>query len=566
MTARSKLIGLLATGLLVTWAATLVTAQDAPPTLQEKADLLLKLDTPQQMGMVRYPETDFYQPEWLRGEIAYQLNREGAPLSIGVSREQILKVKKLVCVDTEGIPGLTLYQAIAAWQVRSGYMDDAQQTLRDAVAFSRRMKLNPPPKPVIGWCGCVDLTSIESKIACDMLRYGSSDGDVLAAVHEITSDWKSMQYGEEPYHQLAAELRRHDLSMELVRRMPSQSHRAAGFAKVAEEFLAAKDLPLAKLAYRQSLDSIPPNSKEESTRIDGSYPLRAALLLSRSGEADLARRFVEVSENFYVPKFTAPIYQRLIEQYLANQEDGLPQLERITRDDPQYQLKANRTSHECRQLAELGFAEIAAELLETLPEDEPKRYQGLFDVIGWYKVIQEDTNRELHIRLLKENSLLLNKLKPSSTLTQNEIASLTGRMSQMLVRYRELDWLANLYPPVVIERLQKDYERNRSTTFPEIPLEEAIQLAQQKRSYGSLDSVVFNWLSAARNEEELKRIIELQDEACQRRGTSPHPSNYTAGNYHASGQRALARAMWVELIDSDHYGVAGSRPRCRLPT
>lgn len=532
-------------------------AEEAPLTLQQKAEVLLKLPTPASSQVLVFPSDDNYQSTWLRHEIGRKLRDE---LNYGYSREQILRVKKFLCVDTEGTPGLRLYEAIAKWQVENEYVEDAQQTLRDAVAFSRRLKSNPPPLPRInGWCGCVEIISPESRIVCAMLRVGSSDEDVLAAAAEITPDWESLQYFEEPYLRLTAKLGRHDLALELVRRLPVSMMAAIDSERVAEEILHDGDHALAKLAFEQTLAMIPDPKQENWDRGDYSFPVRAAACLGHMGEYELAAKFLERSEEFPELWGTSLWVKELAQQYLDQAALGKSTLPMISKDDPDYQRKVEALGHQCDELAGQELPELIIDVIGKIPPNDPARFEALLIYLAYLAGTSEDPPQPASSRgkdLLRKHMELFPKDIPENEEEAKRWRYLDRRMAQYLIRFDMLDEYPNRYDPKTLAAIFRDLDYDNRIDYPAFGVDESLRYFQSIEPYDFLVPKVKieklrKWLAYAKNQADAQRMAAMLVESDD--SVRDPDVFFLTGEYH------LCRELHKVAMDSADYSVAGEK-------
>jgi len=529
--------------LVVLWACSYVSAQEARLTHTQKADALLQLHTPKQSGPVIYPENEFYHSVWLRQHVGNILLSRP---HYGSAREQILRVKKLLCVDTEGTQGLPLYLAVAKWQAENELEEDAQQTLRAAVAFSRRLKQNPPPPVQYHYgCGSFHMMSQESQIAHAMLQVGSSDEDILNAAAQISPQWQTLQYMEEPYHQLAAQLGRYDLALELTRRIPDPMQAAIHCERVAEEIMRAGDHALAKLAFAQTLAMIPDPKDEKWLRGDTTFPLRAAVCLGHMGEPDLARRFIERAKEFPETPFASQRLRERAQQYLDQAAVGKTKLPKIAKDDPEYQQKVEAVIYQCQTLRNYDLREFRLDLLETIPANDPKRFQGLFDLLHQWS----GTNQDLPKRPTPWVQQLLRQymeLLPAETgdrETDRDWRFTSQQMAAYLIRCGMIDEYRDRFDPQTIARETEGLDRYKRIDYPALSVDEAVRHFQSlPRQYHTLTQKLTWWLRNAQNQADAQQIAALLVESDQ-------PIQDPAVAYLA-GDQLLGRQLLSLQIDS----------------
>lgn len=545
-------IGLLAAGILLFLSSRQqVTAEEAEPTLREKAAALLKLDVPGPTTYLYYPDNKDYQSTWLRSRIANTLLTES---HYGYSREQILRVKQLVCVDTESIPGLKIYQSIAKWQAENEYVEDAQQTLREAVAFSKRLKANPPPKHRInGWCGCYEDTSPESRIACEMLRVGSSDEDVLSAVAQITPDWDRWQYMEEPYHELAAQLGRHDLALELVRRMPERMMAAISCERVAEEILHSGDYTLAKLAFEQTLAMIPDPNSYNWSRGGDSFLVRAAACLGHMGEYQLAEKFLKRSKE--LPGLRPSLsLQKRAEEYIEYAGKGDSKLPPIVKDDPEYKKKIDRAGRIHEEMVRNPLHEVMIDVVETIPADDPARYAMLSSIFRTWAGSNHDLPQPAPTwvkELLRRQMEHFPQEPTGNEPEQVEWRRAAWVIARYLVRSGILEPYRDRFSPETIEHVTQGIHQYKRMDYPAVSLDESIKNYQAHEHYDRLSWRLQLWLRNAQNQVDAQRmagkILELE------------PMSTDPNLYFLVGNDLLSRQMGDVRLKSKKYSVAGEK-------
>ncbi|MFN3153387.1 hypothetical protein [Bremerella sp.] len=546
-------VGFLGLGLLlslVNWQTT--RAQDAPLTLEQKAEALLQLHTPRLSGHLIFPENEVYQSVWLRQRIGSVLRDKS---HYGYSREQILRVKKFLCVDSEGTRGLHLYQSVAKWQAENDYVDDAQQTLREAVEFSRRLKQNPPPKArIAGGCASVAMMSPESRIVHEMVRVGSSDEDVLNAAAQIIPAWDTPQYMEEPYIQLAAQLGRHDLAMELTRRMTHSMQAVIHCERVAEEILHSGDHAMAKLAFMQILDRIPDPKQENWNRVEESFPIRAAVCLGHMGEYDLAAKFIERTKEFPQGRFTSQNLQRRAEEYLAQAAQGKSKLPRIAKHDPEYQKKVDSAVYECMSRIPSELREVRIDIMETIPPDDPARFRVLFNILGDWAGDNQDLPKrpEPWVKeLLRQQMKLLPRYPAGDKEVQIEWMQVSRQMAAYLIRCDMLEPYRDHFTPKTIDWVVYGLDQYKRLDYPAFSLDESIAHFQSRKRRDSLTRRLSWWLQNAQNLTDAKRMASLLAES---KDPVRDPTIYFV-----AGEHLLSRQMIGLQIDSTNYSVAGEK-------
>ncbi len=554
---KAKRLGLLVTGILLLLSAKQpVTAEDAPPTLREKAAALLKLDVAGPTTYLYYPDNETYQTVWLRYRIGQMLSEKP---NFGYSREQILRVKKFVCVDSQGIPGLQIYQAVAKWQAENEFVEDAQQTLREAVAFSKRLKANPPPKPRInGWCGCYVDMSPESRIVCEMLRVGSSDEDVLSAAAQITPDWNSLQYMEEPYRQLAAQLGRHDLALELVRRMKDPMQAAIHGERVAEEILHSGDHTLAKLAFEQTLDRMPDPKNHNWNRGGSSFPVRAAACLGHMGEYELAAKFLERAKEFPELRSTSLIVKNRAQQYLDQAVPGESKLPLITKDMPDYKQKVGDLLSQCEYLKEWVLPELTIDMLETI-QDDPTRMAAVALYLSEWAEMRQELPEPLPPFAMEVLRKYVGMLPVNLRQDEKEVAgwnSAPESLAKLLIQLGMLEKYHDRFDPQLLAKILRDYADYHDTDYPAFGLYDALRYSQFDKwplttSEELLASKLRMWLPLAQNQKDAQRMAKLLLEM--------DPLVTDPKVYFLTGDDLLSRQMGALRMESKDYSVAGEK-------
>ncbi|MEW4562685.1 hypothetical protein AB1K70_09175 [Bremerella sp. JC770] len=527
---------------LLSWAS--ASAEEARLTHAQKADALLQLHTPKQSGSVIYPENEFYHSVWLRQHVGNILLSRP---HYGSAREQILRVKKLLCVDTEGTQGLPLYLAVAKWQAENELKEDAQQTLREAVAFSRRLKQNPPPPVQYHYgCGSFDMMSQESRIAHAMLQVGSSDEDILNAAAQISPQWQTLQYTEAPYHQLAAQLGRYDLALELTRRIPDPMQAAIHCERVAEEIMRAGDHAMAKLAFEQTLAMIPQPKKEDWIRGDATFPLRAAVCLGHMGEPDLAGKFVSRAKEFPESRLTSQCLRERATEYLDQAAVGKTKLPEIAQDDPEYRRKVEAVIYQCQTLRNYDLREFRLDLLETIPADDPTRFQGLFKLLREWAGSNQDIPKPPTPwvqQLLRQHMELLPTEETGDRETDRDWRFASQQMAAYLIRCGMIDSYRDRFDPQTIARETEGLDRYKRLDYPALSVDEAVRHFQSlPRQYHTLTQKLTWWLRNAQNQADAQQIAALLVESDQ-------PIHDPAVAYLA-GDQLLGRQLLSLQIDS----------------